>query len=127
MSLKIINITIPEESILNIEDFSPEENLLMLKIGCQCLLEGRKAVAGLTQKEINQKIKNESKEEIQKLEMNILVEKEMSKKLEERITKTYETQIEKLEKQINVLSKQLSKYELENKDIINQDFFFGFF
>ena len=121
MSLKIINITIPEESILNIEDFSPEENLLMLKIGCQCLLEGRKAVAGLTQKEIYQKIKNESKEEIQKLEMNILVEKEMSKKLEERITKTYETQIEKLEKQINVLSKQLSKYELENKDIINQE------
>ena len=121
MSLKIINITIPEESILNIEGFSPEENLLMLKIGSQCLLEGRKAVAGLTQKEIYQKIKNESKDEIQKLEMNILVEKEMSKKLEERITKTYETQIEKLEKQINVLSKQLSKYELENKDIINQE------
>jgi hypothetical protein len=67
MSLKIINITIPEESILNIEDFSPEENLLMLKIGSQCLLEGRKAAASLTQKEIYQKIKNESKEEIQNL------------------------------------------------------------
>jgi len=121
MLLKIINITIPQESILDICDFSPEENLLMLKIGSQCLLEGRKAVAGLTQKEIHQKIKNESKDEIQKLEMNILVEKEMSKKFEERITKTYETQIEKLEKQINFLSKQLSKFELENKDIISQE------
>jgi hypothetical protein len=70
-SLKLINITIPEDTILaNIDSFSPEENYLMLKIGSSCLLEGRKVIAGLTQKEIYQKIRNESKEEIQKLEMN---------------------------------------------------------
>ena len=84
MSLKIIQLTIPEESTLNINDFSPEENYLMLKIGSNCLMEGRKVVAGLTQKEIYQKIRNESNDEIQKLEMNIFLEKEIAKKMEER-------------------------------------------
>jgi hypothetical protein len=66
--LKVINITIPEECILaNIDGFSPEENYLMLKIGSSCLLEGRKVVAGLTQKEIYQKIRNESKQLLKKL------------------------------------------------------------
>jgi len=121
MSLKIINITIPEESVLNIEDFSPQENYLMLKIGSQCLLEGRKVVSNLTQKEIYQKIKNESKEEIRKLEMNILVEKELSKKMEERITAMYDTQVSQMKKQIELLSTQLKTYELENKEIINKE------
>jgi hypothetical protein len=82
MSVKVIQITIPSESSLPdiINTFSPEENYLMLKIGSNCLMEGRKVVAGLTQKEIYQKIKNESKDEIQKLELNILLEKEMTKK-----------------------------------------------
>ena len=58
MSLKIITLTIPQECVLNIEEFTPEENYQMLKIGSQCLFEGRKAVAGFTQKEIIQKINN---------------------------------------------------------------------
>ena len=77
-SLKVINLTIPEEyTLANIVGFSPEENYLMLKIGSSCLLEGRKVVAGLTQKEIYQKIRDESKDEIQKLELDILMEKEL--------------------------------------------------
>ena len=57
MSLKTINLTIPENKTLlpEITSFTPEENYLMLKIGSSCLLEGRKVVAGLTQKEIYQK------------------------------------------------------------------------
>jgi len=53
MSLKIINITIPEERSLPdiISTFSPEENYIMLKIGSQCLEEGRKSVIGFSQKE----------------------------------------------------------------------------
>ena len=59
MSLKVIQITIPSENILPdiINSFSPEENYQMLKIGCETLNEGRKSIAGLTQKEIYQKIK----------------------------------------------------------------------
>jgi hypothetical protein len=121
MSFKIIKLTIPQESLLDINDFSPEENLLMLKIGSSCLLEGRKVVAGLSQKEIYEKIKDESKVEIEKLELEILLEKELTKKMEERISKMYEAQVEKLERQIEFLSKQNKKYELENKDIIKEE------
>jgi hypothetical protein len=122
MSLQIINLTIPEESILpDITSFSPEENYQMLKIGSRCLLEARKVVAGLTQKEIYQKIRNESKDEIQKLELNILLEKELSKKMEERISKIYQNQVEKLEKQIEMMTSQLKTYESENKDLIQRE------
>jgi hypothetical protein len=121
MSLKIIKLTIPEESILHIGDFSPEENYQMLKIGSQCLLEGRKAVAGLTQKEIHQKIKNESKDEIQRLEMNIMVEKELRAKMEERISAMYDTQVSQMKKQIELLSTQIKTYELESKDMVKKE------
>ena len=47
--LKTIQITVPAEKVLpDLSSFSPEENYVMLKIGCDCLLEGRKVVAGLT-------------------------------------------------------------------------------
>jgi hypothetical protein len=102
-------------------DFSPEENLLILKIGTSSLLEGRKSIACLTQKEIQQKIQNDFKEEIQKLEMNIYCEKELSRKMEERITRIYDTQVSSLKSQIEFLSTQLKTYELENKEIINKE------
>ena len=82
MSLKIIQIAVPANKILqDISIFSPEENYVMLKIGSECLLEGRKMVSGLTQSEIYEKIKNEFKEEVTKMELNILVEREMTKKI----------------------------------------------
>ena len=83
MSLKIINITIPEEKALPdiFATFSPEENYIMLKIGSQCLEEGRKSAIGFSQKEIYQKIKDENKEEISKLELDILVEREMTTRM----------------------------------------------
>ena len=121
MSFKIIQITVPEECNINMNDFSPEENLLILKIGTSSLLEGRKSIACLTQKEIQQKIQNDFKEEIQKLEMNIYCEKELSRKMEERITRIYDTQLSSLKSQIEFLSTQLKTYELENKEIINKE------
>ena len=121
MSLKIINLTIPHDCVLNIEDFTPEENYQMLKIGSKCLLEGRKAVTGLTQKEIIQKIKQECKDEMHKLEMNIIVEKELSKKMEERISAIYDIQVSQMKKQIENLSAQLKTYELENREIIRKE------
>ena len=123
MSFKIINLPIPSnENIPNeISGFSPEENLKMLKIGCECLLEGRKAIAGLTQQEIYNKIKDESKEEVKKMELDILVERELSKKMEANISKMYEGQIDKLKKQMESMIQQLKSYELENTDIVNKE------
>ena len=60
MSLKIINITIPNESVLPdiITTFSPEENYLMLKIGSDTLREGRKVITNITSDEVYKKIED---------------------------------------------------------------------
>lgn len=122
MSLKTLQITIPCGIMLpDISTFSPEENFLMIKIGGECLLEGRKVVAGLTQKEIYEKIKHESKEEIGKLELDMLVERETSKKMEERISKMYESQLDQMKKQMDQMNQQLKAYDYENADIINKE------
>ena len=88
----------------------------MLKIGSECLKEGRNAVVGLTQKEIYEKIRSETKDEVQRLELDIIVQREMGKQIEEKISKMYEGQVEKLEKQIDNLLKQLKSYESEAKE-----------
>ena len=120
---KVVQLTIPDNESLPdiIASFSPEENYIMLKIGSECLREGRNVVAGLTQKEIYNKIKDESKDEIKKLELDLLVEREVKIKLEESIKKIYERQVEQLKKQLEVLNNQVKSYELENKDIIKEE------
>ena len=119
--MKIVNITIPDDKIIDISGFSLEENYMMLKIGSECLLEGRKAVAGLTQKEIYNKIKDETRGEIQRLELDILVEREMKIKMEEQIKNIYESMLEKMRSQIETMSVQIKSYELQNKDLIKAE------
>ena len=116
--MKIVNITIPDDKIIDISGFSLEENYMMLKIGSECLLEGRKAVVGLTQKDIYNKVKEESREEVQRLELDILVEREMKVKMEEQIKNMYENMLEKMRSQIETMSVQINSYELQNKDLI---------
>ena len=84
---KILSISIPDNEIVPeiLSTFSPEENFLMLKIGSECLKEGRNAAIGLSQKEIYQKIKDETKEEVERLELDIIVQKELTKKMEEKL------------------------------------------
>ena len=119
--MKIVNITIPDDKIIDISGFSLEENYMMLKIGSECLLEGRKAVAGLTQKDIYNKIKEETKEEVQRLELDILVEREMKIKMEEQIKNMYENMLEKMRSQMETMSVQIKSYELQNKDLIKAE------
>ena len=116
--MKIVNITIPDDKIIDISSFSLEENYMMLKIGSECLLEVRKAVAGLTQKDIYNKIKEETRGEVQRLELDILVEREMKVKMEEQIKNMYEGLIEKMRSQMETMSVQIKSYELQNKDLI---------
>ena len=119
--MKIVNITIPDDKIIDISCFSLEENYMMLKIGSECLLEGRKAVAGLTQKDIYNKIKEETRGEVQRLELDILVEREMKIKMEEQIKNMYENMLEKMRSQIETMSVQIKSYELQNKDLIKAE------
>ena len=113
MSVKVVQITIPNDR--NVPDilstFSPEENYLMLKIGCDTLSEGRKAVTNLTNAEVYNKIENDFKKEIQSLDNEIELEKLTSLKMQEKITKMYETQIEQLNKKLDNAMGQIKTYE----------------
>ena len=123
MSLRTINITIPADEVLPdiMSTFTPEENLLMLKIGSSCLKEGRNAAAGLTQKEIYNKIKDETKGEIQKLELDLLVEKELKGRISDETSKMYQKQIEHMEKQIDAFRNQIKIYESDNKEFVRSE------
>jgi len=120
---KILSITIPDNEIVPeiMSTFSLEENFLMLKIGSECLKEGRNAAIGLSQKEIYQKIKDENKEEVERLELDIIVQKEITKKMEEKISKIYEGQVEKLEKQIEFLSIQLNEHKNNSTFLVDKE------
>jgi len=120
---KVINISIPDKETIPeiIATFSPEENFIMLKIGCECLREGRNAVVNMSQKEIYNKIKDETSEELKRLELDIIVQQEMSKKMEQHIEKIYKGQVEKLEKQIEILSIQINEQENIKKNFIDKE------
>jgi hypothetical protein len=116
MSTKIVNITVLDTDVLPdiISTFTPEENYMMLKIGSDCIKQGRKNISTLTQKEIYEKIKNETQKDIQKLEMDLLVAKNIKLEREEQIKKIYESQMDKLKKENDELIKQLTEYSNDN-------------
>jgi len=95
--LKSFEITIPNNKNVPevIKTFTPEENYLMIKIGSECLVEGREAISKLTQQEVTQKIKEETKKEVLKLEQEIFLERETSKRCEEKIKNLYEKERER--------------------------------
>ena len=113
MSVKVINITIPNDRSVPdiISTFSPEENYLMLKIGSDTLREGRKVVTNLTSDEVYRKIENDFKKEIESLDSEIELEKLTSTKMQEKITQMYETQIEQLNKKLENAMDKLKTYE----------------
>ena len=134
MLAKVIKISIPvnEELPEIVNCFSPEENLIMLKIGSECLKEARIAVAGLSQKEIYTKIQDETRIQKDKLELDLLIERESNKRLmdrmEEKIQAIYhenETRLkkknEKLEEMNLLLREQLKTYELENETLLKEE------
>ena len=123
MSVKVIQITIPSENILPdiINSFSPEENYQMLKIGCESLNEGRKSVVNLTSNQIFKKVESEFKKEIDKLNMDIVIEKNTAISMNEKMIKMYETQIEKLNKKVENTLSELEVYKQGNFTSFNEE------
>jgi len=122
MSLKIINITIPSENVLPdiISSFSPEENYMMLKIGCETLSEGRKSVTNLSNAEIYKKIEDEFKTTIQNLNADIENERKTSLLMQEKMTRIYELQIEQLNKKLDQSIAQIEIYKQGNSTSLNE-------
>ena len=123
MSIKIINITLPGDAIIPeiLTNFSPEENYMMLKIGCETLSEGRKVVANLTTDEIFKKVRNDFNTEIEKLNNEIISEKKVSFLMNEKITKMYETQIDQLNKKFENALSQIEIYKQGNTSSLNEE------
>jgi len=123
MSTKIVNICIPEcEQLPDIvSSFTAEENYLMLKIGSECLKEGRKAISTLTQKEIYNKLKEETKKDIQKLEMDLLVQKQIKFEKEEDLKLFYKSQLDKQSKEIKDLQNQILKFTTDSNLLVQQE------
>jgi hypothetical protein len=73
MTTKIVKIEVPLswEEPEELNKLSPEENAFILDVGCETIKDARALVAGLSQQEIYDKIREETKGEIQKLEVDI--------------------------------------------------------
>lgn len=106
---------------------SAEKVLLAINVGYECILDAEQSMLELTEEMIYNKVKQETAGEIKKLETTLLVEKEISKKMDERTANKYEEQLHKMDiqldrykKQLDVQACQLKTYELENKDAINE-------
>jgi hypothetical protein len=137
MLSKNISVLVPiDEDIPEvIHSFSLKENLIMLKIGSECIIEAKKYITNLTQEEIYNKLKDESLESIKKLEMDVTLQKELTKqmKLLEKERTDFEIQrtsdiykdkenqlnvkIDKLQETILLLKEELNQYK-NNKDVI---------
>ena len=120
MSTKVINIVVPADwdvpEELNI--FCPEEKSFILDIGCKVVKDARSLVTDLSQKEIYNKIHEERKSEIKKLEKDLLVQQEVNSKLDTYIRSLYEKKLEEMNKEIEELNKQIINFECQNKNVI---------
>jgi hypothetical protein len=110
MALKKLEILVPEDVVLAIDSFTPEENYIMLKMGSCYLFEGQNAGAGLTHKEICQNIGDKSWDRIGQPTECILGENVSANVEMEGDTNLYEGQIRKLETQVRELRHELMKY-----------------
>jgi hypothetical protein len=123
MTTKIVKIEVPlswdEPEELN--KLSPEENAFILDVGCETIKDARALVAGLSQKEIYDKIREESKGEIEKLEMDLLVQKELRIKMEEALTVRYDNQLIQLKKQNQELTDKLKEVMNNSKLLVQQE------
>ena len=123
MTTKMINIAVPlswtAPEIIN--TLNVEENAFILDVGCEMIKEARSLVVGLSQKEIYNKIREESKSEIQKLELDLLVQKEIQNQIESNIRGFYENQMIQMKKQNEELKEQIKVYQCENKDFIKTE------
>jgi sRNA-binding carbon storage regulator CsrA len=125
MTTKIVNIVVPIDWQLPeiISTLAPEENAVILSMGSNIIREARNVVAGLSQTEIYNKIHEETKEEVQKLEIDLLVQKELQGKMEGVITEHYENQLKEIRKKNDELQKQLHEYIFTSKEIIRQEIY----
>lgn len=117
--LKEIRITIPNNKNLpdEIHQFSADENYIMLKIGSDCLMEGKRGLMNISHTEISNKLQDTFKKETEKIELELVVAREMMKNYRAEEGVRLETEANK------ILKYKLESYEklysAKDKDIKN--------
>jgi hypothetical protein len=121
--VKVINIIVPLNwkvpDIIN--ELSINENAFILTMGCEIIKEARSIVSNLSEQEIYKKIKLESKENIEKLELDVFVQKEVNKQIELNMKIFYEKQLDQLKGQNKQLVQQITEFEDENREKIRKE------
>lgn len=119
MSLEI-EIVIPYDNLITekIKLFTEKEKYLMLKIGCECILNSQLNYSKMNEEEVAQKIREETKNELKKIELELLLEREISKKMEDRINMMYEKEKDKYKNEFENQNNKLKMLLDESKEKI---------
>lgn len=122
-STRLIQILVPSELELPkiMSELTLEENVFILTSGCRMIQEARNVVANVSQKEIYNRVKEETRQEIQKLEMDLLVQKSLNETSGNYIKEMYETRLNEMQKTINGLNKELQEYKNASKLLVHQE------
>jgi len=122
MSKQII-LNIPQDEVLpdEIQNSSPERMILLLKLGNESLKTAEKKFAEFSQKEIYKKVEEEKKEEMKKLEYELILQREREKIGKEKMEEIYENQIRQLEKKMEMQKSQLRNLEGDNREKIQME------
>jgi len=123
MTTKVINIVVPLDwdvpQIMN--TFNEHENAFILNMGSELIKDARFMVAGFSQKEIYDKIREETKTEIQRLEMDLLVQKRLNSEIDTSVRNVYNKQLEQMNRQIDTLRTQITTYDVDNKNVVKNE------
>ena len=123
MTTKLVNMVVPIDWQMPeiISTFAPEENALILSMGASIVKESRNVVASLSQKEIYNKIREDAKDEMLKMEMDLLVQKKLNSEIDASVRSFYDKQIEQLRRQNDDFKAQIKIYETDNKEFVNDE------
>jgi hypothetical protein len=99
----------PGSQLPDLTAFTPAQTLCALIIGANSVREAITSVAALTQKEISERIKEENREQIRKLEMDLIVERRCNDRTKEDGDKA----VAKAQEVIVSLKAQLARAEQE--------------
>ena len=102
MATKEVTLLLPNGELpKGMENFTPEQMILAINIGHRLVTEVEESILKMTEEE----------KTIRRLEIELSVEKELSKRKDEQIKNLYQINLEMYEKQISELNERLAIYK----------------
>jgi len=102
MATKEVTLLLPNGELpKGMKNFTPEQMILAINIGHRIVTEVEESILKMSEEE----------KTIRRLEIELRVEKELSKRKDEQIKKLYQINLEMHEKQISELNERLAVYK----------------